>query len=415
MDSWSIYLILACIFGFLMAWGVGANDVANAMGTSVGSKALTIKQAIVIATCFEFVGAFFAGGEVTETIRKGLINTDGVVIENHLLILGMLASLLAAATWLIVASRFGWPVSTSHTIVGAIVGFGAFHLGIHFIDWGTMAHIALSWVFSPFLGGILAYLLFISVQRLILNQPDPFEAAKRIVPYYMFLVGLVVASLTFVSGLDHLGIQLSNKSAWLAAVAFGLVIVLFGKIFINRVKNTPGKNPSFHYASVERVFSVLMLFTACAMAFAHGSNDVANAIGPLAAIEQLVTQGNMTSGQTTPVWILLLGSAGIVIGLVMYGHKVIATVGSGITQLTPTRGFAATFAAASTVVMASGTGLPISTTHTLVGAVLGVGLAKGMNALNLNIIRTIFMSWIVTLPAGALLAIFYFKIFSLIV
>lgn len=414
MDGWSIYLILACIFGFLMAWGVGANDVANAMGTSVGSKALTIRQAIIIATCFEFVGAFFAGGEVTETIRKGLIDVDANEIEANLLILGMLASLLAAATWLIVASRFGWPVSTSHTIVGAIVGFGAFNLGVHLIDWGTMAHIAVSWVISPLLGGVLAYLLFVSVQRLILNQPNPFEAAKRIVPYYMFLVGLVVASLTFVCGIDHLGMDLPNYIAWLAAIAFGVVVVIFGKFFINRVKDKPGKNPSFHYASVERVFSVLMLFTACAMAFAHGSNDVANAIGPLAAIEQLVNEGTITSSPT-PVWILLLGSVGIVVGLVMYGHKVIATVGSGITQLTPTRGFAATFAAATTVVMASGTGLPISTTHTLVGAVLGVGLAKGMNALNLNIIRTIFMSWIVTLPAGALLSIIYFKIFQFLI
>ena len=412
MDGWSFYLVLACIFGFLMAWGVGANDVANAMGTSVGSKALTIRQAIIIATFFEFIGAFFAGGEVTDTIRNGLISADSASIDSNILILGMLASLLAAATWLIVASRFGWPVSTSHTIVGAIVGFAAFNLGIDVIDWHKMSHIAISWVLSPLLGGVLAFLLYTSVQRLILNQPAPFEAAKRIVPYYMFMVGMVVASLTFVNGIEHLGLNLPNYAAWLFAAAFSLIIVIIGKIVIGRIKDSPSNNPYFHYANVEKVFSILMLFTACAMAFAHGSNDVANAIGPLAAIEQLVNIGYITETQQTPVWILLLGSVGIVVGLVMYGHKVIATVGSGITELTPTRGFAATFAAAVTVVMASGTGLPISTTHTLVGAVLGVGLAKGINALNLNIIRTIFMSWIVTLPAGALLSILFFKIFQ---
>ncbi|MCS5709517.1 inorganic phosphate transporter [Candidatus Berkiella cookevillensis] len=412
MDSWSFYLILASIFGFLMAWGVGANDVANAMGTSVGSKALTIKQAIIIATFFEFIGAFFAGGQVTDTIRKGLIDVDHIDIEANILILGMLASLLAAATWLIVASRFGWPVSTSHTIVGAIVGFAAFTLGTEAVEWERMSHIALSWVLSPLLGGILAYILYSSVQKLILNQPAPFLAAKKVVPYYMFLVGLVVASLTFVNGIDHLGLDLPNYIAWVIAILFGLGLVLIGKFFIRRIKDSPNDNQHFHYANVEKVFAILMLFTACAMAFAHGSNDVANAIGPLAAIEQLVTSGKITEAQEIPVWILLLGSLGIVLGLIMYGHKVIATVGSGITELTPTRGFAATFAAAITVVMASGTGLPISTTHTLVGAVLGVGLAKGINALNLNVIRTILMSWIVTLPAGALLSISFFHLFK---
>lgn len=415
MDGWSFYLILASVFGFLMAWGVGANDVANAMGTSVGSKALTIKQAIIIATFFEFIGAFFAGGQVTDTIRKGLIDVDNIDIDTNILILGMLASLLAAATWLIVASRFGWPVSTSHTIVGAIVGFATFTLGPEAVDWGRMSHIALSWVLSPLLGGVLAYTLYSSVQKLILNRPAPFDSAKRVVPYYMFLVGLVVASLTFVNGIDHLGLDLPDYIAWISAVLFGLLLVFIGKFFIGRIKDSPNDSQHFHYANVERVFSILMLFTACAMAFAHGSNDVANAIGPLAAIEQLVNNGKITEAQEIPVWILLLGSSGIVLGLIMYGHKVIATVGSGITELTPTRGFAATFAAAITVVMASGTGLPISTTHTLVGAVLGVGLAKGINALNLNIIRTILMSWMVTLPAGALLSILFFHLFKYII
>lgn len=404
----STYLILACVFGFLMAWGVGANDVANAMGTSVGSKALTIKQAIVIATIFEFMGAFLAGGQVTDTIRKGLLDVDSLGMDTDILILGMMASLLAAACWLIFASKFGWPVSTSHTIVGAIVGFGAVNLGMSAVDWHKISHIAISWVFSPVLGGVLAYLLFGSIQKLILNKKSPFESAKRIVPFYMFAVGATISSLTLVNGLEHIGFKLSNSIAWMLAGIFGLLTVGTGKYFINKIKHPQTDNLHIHYANVEKVFAILMLFTACAMAFAHGSNDVANAIGPLAAIEQLVHSGQITANQAVPVWILLLGSLGIVMGLVMYGHKVIATVGSGITELTPTRGFAATFAAALTVVMASGTGLPISTTHTLVGAVLGIGLAKGINALNLNIIRTIFMSWMITLPAGALLSIIFF-------
>jgi PiT family inorganic phosphate transporter len=404
----STYLILACLFGFLMAWGVGANDVANAMGTSVGSKALTIKQAIVIATIFEFMGAFLAGGQVTDTIRKGLLDVDAMGMEPDILIMGMLASLLAAASWLIFASKFGWPVSTSHTIVGAIVGFGAVNLGVSAVDWHTISHIAISWVFSPILGGVLAYLLFFSIQKLILNKKSPFESAKRIVPFYMFAVGATVSSLTLVCGLAHLGIELPNGIAWILAGIFGLLTVAVGKHFINKIQHPKNATLHIHYANVEKVFTILMLFTACAMAFAHGSNDVANAIGPLAAIEQLVHAGKITANQAVPIWILLLGSLGIVIGLVMYGHKVIATVGSGITELTPTRGFAATFAAALTVVMASGTGLPISTTHTLVGAVLGIGLAKGISALNLNVIRTIFMSWMITLPAGALLSIIFF-------
>tara|TARA_R110002110_G_scaffold415044_1_gene647649 strand:- start:634 stop:1875 length:1242 start_codon:yes stop_codon:yes gene_type:complete len=404
----STYLILACFFGFLMAWGVGANDVANAMGTSVGSKALTIKQAIVIATIFEFMGAFLAGGQVTDTIRKGLLDVDSMGMDPNILIMGMMASLLAAASWLIFASKFGWPVSTSHTIVGAIVGFGAMNLGFAAVDWHKISYIAMSWVFSPILGGVLAYLLFSSIQKLILNKKSPFESAKRIVPFYMFAVGATVSSLTLVSGLDHLGVELSDGIAWVLSGVFGLITVIIGKYFINKIQHPTTKNLHIHYANVEKVFSILMLFTACAMAFAHGSNDVANAIGPLAAIEQLVDTGQITANQPVPIWILLLGSLGIVLGLVMYGHKVIATVGSGITELTPTRGFAATFAAALTVVMASGTGLPISTTHTLVGAVLGIGLAKGISALNLNIIRTIFMSWMITLPAGALLSIIFF-------
>ncbi len=407
-------IVLACIFGFFMAWGVGANDVANAMGTSVGSGALSIRQAIIIAAVFEFVGAYLAGGQVTETIRKGMIDADLLAGSPELLVFGMLASLLAAGIWLLVASRFGWPVSTTHTIVGAIVGFAAVGVGMEAVKWGKIGSIVASWVVSPVLAGVIAYWLFMTVQRLILDTDNPLKNAKRYVPVYIFLVGFIVALVTLVKGLKHVGLHLSTGQNYLLATLFGGVVMVIGVIAIGRLRFDPTADRAFHFANVEKVFGVLMLVTACAMAFAHGSNDVANAVGPLAAVVAVVNSGTVAQASVMPSWILLLGGVGIIIGLMTYGHKVMATVGTGITELTPSRGFAATLAAAVTVVFASGTGLPISTTHTLVGGVLGVGLARGIAALDLTVVRTIFMSWIVTLPAGAVLAIVFFYLFQAI-
>lgn len=403
------FIALACAFGFFMAWGVGANDVANAMGTSVGSKALTIKQAIIIAAIFEFAGAYLAGGQVTSTIRKGMLDANLLSGQPELLIYGMLASLLAAGIWLLIASRAGWPVSTTHSIVGAIVGFAAVGVGIDAVQWGKVGKIVMSWVVSPVMAGVVGYWLYMSVQRLILNTNEPLLNAKRYVPFYIFLVGFVIALVTLFKGLKHVGLELSTTQNYIIAIVIGFISMLIGIISIRRMQFDPAADKDFHFANVEKVFGILMMFTACAMAFAHGSNDVANAVGPLAAVVSIVESGGEVAQKSAlPVWILLLGGTGIIIGLVTYGHKVIATVGTGITQLTPSRGFAATLAAAMTVVIASGTGLPISTTHTLVGGVLGVGLARGMDALNMNVVRTIFLSWIVTLPAGAILSILFF-------
>ena len=409
MEYGLIYIGLACAFGFFMAWGVGANDVANAMGTSVGSKALTIKQAVIVAAIFEFAGAYLAGGQVTATIRKGIIDTSTIVDSPELLVYGMLASLLAAGVWLLVASRAGWPVSTTHSIVGAIVGFAAVGIGFEAVKWAKVGTIAMSWVTSPVLAGALAYVLFRSVQTLILDTTHPLQSAKKYVPYYIFLVGFIIALVTMFKGLKHLGMELDTGTSYLIAVGIGIIAALIGKFFIGRLHFDPGADRDFHYTNVEKVFGILMMFTACAMAFAHGSNDVANAVGPLAAVVGIVESGGQVAQNSAmPVWILLLGGVGIVIGLITYGHKVIATIGSNITELTPSRGFAATLAAATTVVIASSTGLPISTTHTLVGGVLGVGLARGIAALNMNVVRTIFLSWVITLPAGALLSILFF-------
>jgi len=408
-----IIVILACVFGFFMAWGVGANDVANAMGTSVGSKALTLKQAIMIAIIFEFMGAYLAGGAVTATIRKGIIDPGLLAGTPELLVFGMLSALLAAGIWLLIATHFGWPVSTTHSIVGAIVGFAAVGISVDAVNWAKVSKIVASWVVSPVTAGLVAFFLFRSVQKLILDTDNPFANAKKYIPGYIFLVGFMVSMVTFTKGLKHVGLDFSWFQSAGASVVIGIIVMLIGMQMQKRITPDPDADREHHFSSVEKLFGILMMFTACAMAFAHGSNDVANAVGPLAAVVGVVAAGGEVAQKTAmPVWILLLGGGGIVAGLIMYGHKVIATVGNNITELTPSRGFAATLAAATTVVFASGTGLPISTTHTLVGAVLGVGLARGMAALNLRIVGTIFVSWVVTLPAGAGLAIVFFFMFK---
>ncbi|MBT7951554.1 MAG: inorganic phosphate transporter [Gammaproteobacteria bacterium] len=413
MEHTTLLLTLAATFGLFMAWGIGANDVANAMATSVGSKAIKLRTAVIIAAIFEFAGAYLAGGEVTSTIRKGMVDATLMSGTPELLVYGMLSALLAAGTWLLIASRYGLPVSTTHSIVGAIVGFAAVGIGVEAVKWGKVVSIAMSWVVSPVIAGTLAYLLFKSVQSLILNTSDPLKYAKRYVPVYIFLTGFVISLVTVFKGLKHIGLEMTQQECYLMAIAIGLVIAIIGKILIDRIKLDTGINKDSHYQNVERVFGVLMIFTACAMAFAHGSNDVANAVGPVAAVVGILNSGGVIGQKMAlPPWVLLLGGIGIVVGLMTYGHKVIATVGNRITELTPSRGFCCEMAAASTVVMASGTGIPISTTHTLVGAVLGVGFARGISALNLRVIGTILMSWIITLPIGAVLAIIFFFTFK---
>ncbi len=413
----TLFLVLACGFGFFMAWGIGANDVANAMGTSVGSRALTIKQAILIAMVFEFMGAYLAGGEVTSTIRKGIIDAEILEGSPELMVYGMLSALLAAGTWLMIASIKGWPVSTTHTIVGAIVGFASVGISVDAVHWGAVGKIVMSWVVSPVIAGTLSFSLFMSVKILILDTEDPFKRAKKYIPLYMWLVGFMIGMVTLLKGLKHVGLDIdlglgSNfANALPLAALIGLAATALGGVFLARIKETP--NPDSRFDNVEQVFAILMVFTACAMAFAHGSNDVANAVGPLAAIASTVQSGGLIAAKSAmPWWILLVGGLGIVVGLATYGWKVIATVGRKITELTPSRGFAAELGAASTVVIASATGLPISTTHTLVGAVLGVGFARGIGAINMRTIGVIFMSWIITLPAGAGLAIIFFFFFK---
>ncbi len=409
----TVFMVLAIVFGLYMTWGIGANDVANAMGTSVGSGAITARQAIVIAALFEFAGAFLAGGHVTKTIRKGIIDPAPISENPEILVFGMLAALLAAGIWLMVASSRGWPVSTTHTIVGAIVGFGVVGIGVDAVNWAKIGQIVASWVVSPLIGGVLAWVLMMSIRRLVLDTASPFDRARRLGPMYVFLVGFIISLVTLFKGLKHLDVELSVGMSFVAAIAFGLFTAGIGWLLINRVQVDSEADRDFHFASVEKVFTPMMIFTACAMAFAHGSNDVANGIGPMAAVVSIVgSGGEVAQSAGLPNWVLLVGGTGIVVGLATMGYRVMQTIGTKITALTPTRGFCATLAAAATVVIASRTGLPVSTTHVAVGAVIGVGLARGIGAIDLRVIGTIVVSWFITLPVGALLAALFFFTFK---
>ncbi|MEE4243560.1 MAG: anion permease [Desulfopila sp.] len=405
----TILITLAIIFGLYMTWGIGANDLANAMGTSVGAGAITIKQAICIAIIFEFLGAVLAGGQVTSTIRKGIIDPTGIAGNPEILVYGMLASLLAAAFWLMIASTKGWPVSTTHSIIGALIGFAVVGIGPDAVKWEKVSSVVASWVVSPAIGGAISFLLVMSTRKLILDTDNPLKNAKRYAPLYIFLVGFIISLVTLFKGLSHLNIELSAGQSFTCAIFVGFLTSAIGWFFVRNIQENPSENREFHYASVEKVFSPMMLFTACAMAFAHGSNDVANGIGPLAAVVSIVSSGGeVMQTSALPLWILILGGGGIVLGLITLGYKVMLTVGKRITELTPSRGFCAELAAATTVVLASKTGLPVSTTHILVGSVLGVGLARGIGALDLRVVGNIIVSWLITLPAGAIMAMFFF-------
>jgi PiT family inorganic phosphate transporter len=410
MEYGLIYLSLAVLFGLYMTWGVGANDVANAMGTSVGSGAITVKKAIIIAAIFEFAGAFLAGGHVTGTIRKGILDAS-LIDSPEVLVYGMLSALLAAGVWLMVASYFGWPVSTTHTIVGSIIGFGVVGVGVDAVEWMAVGGIVASWVVSPILGATLAFILAQSIRVLVLDTDNPFANAQRWGPMYVFLMGVLIALVTFFKGLTHLNLELTTIQTFGIALLVGVIVAFIGKALIMRVEVDPEATRDFHYAAVEKVFAPLCVFTATGMAFAHGSNDVANGIGPLAAVVSTVQTGLVQQESALPLWILALGGVGIVLGLATMGYRVMRTIGTKITELTPSRGFCAELAAASTVVIASRLGLPVSTTHIIVGAVLGVGFARGIAAIDLRVVLSIVTSWLVTLPIGAALAAFFFFFF----
>ena len=402
-----LILISAIFLGFFSAYGVGANDVANAMGTSVGSKVLTVKQAILIAAVFEFLGAFLAGGGVTQTIRKGVIDPELFAGNLDIFIYGMISALFASGVWLLIASLRGWPVSTTHTIVGAIVGFGIYTLGMDKINWSVVGNIGLSWITSPLSSALVAGIFYYICKEFLIKKQSKYE--PFIVNFYIFLAGFAIALITVTKGLKNIFKQQGfaptfSDSVMISAIAALVFTLIFYLFFRVKFKNT-NHNP-------EAQFAYLMVFTSCAVAFAHGSNDVANAIGPLAAVNQATSQLlNQPYSLETPLWILFLGATGIVVGLATLGYRVMKTIGEKIVTLSPSKGFSAQLAAALTVVIASQLNMPVSTTHTLVGAVIGIGLVEGVSSINLKSVQTIVMSWIITLPAGAILAVIFLEIF----
>lgn len=449
-----------------MAWNIGANDVANAMGTSVGSGALTLRRAVIVAAVLEFSGAFFVGSHVSDTVRKGIVNPETFTAQPLFLVYGMIAALLASGAWLQLASFYGWPVSTTHSIVGAMIGFGLVIGGAKAVYWKEVGPIVASWVVTPIMGGVISYTLFRILRRKIFYRPNPAEEARKLLPWLVFFVFSILTLATVFKGLKNLNLDLPFMQAIGVATIVGSLAALVSALLVRRIKILPRAEKKreiqapqvlnglakavkhleqvkanavgeVHYQAtrlldevemltktaqlqtglddgsddiktVERIFVYLQILSACFVAFAHGANDVANAIGPLAAAVDVLRSGIVTLESMVPLWMLALGGIGIVIGLATWGWRVIETIGKRITELTPTRGFSAEFGAATTIVLASKLGLPVSTTHTLVGAVIGVGLARGLGAINLRIIRDIFTSWVITIPAGAILAVMFF-------
>ncbi len=454
--------LLTLLLGFYLAWNIGANDVANAMGTSVGSKALTLKKAVFIAAILEFSGAFFCGSNVSETIQKGIIDVTVFQSDPMTFVLGMMGSMLATGILLQIASYFSLPVSTTHAIVGAVLGFGMVIGGVGAIQWNGILWIAGSWIFSPILSGILSYFIFILIQKQILYAINPVAAAQRLAPFFVFLC-FNVMTLTLFSKFDYpftWGVSVSMLAAFLSyklfnqfappndlyvpsgfqpaqAVSLEKALHHLQRVHLSNRKEAyserisrilsevralsndvkredPFLHSTVHYHSVEKTFVILQILSACLVAFAHGANDVANAIGPVAAIFAALKTNSIAATSTVPTWLLTLGGAGVVIGLATWGWRVIETIGKKITELTPTRGFAAEFGASATILLASKLGLPISTTHALVGAVFGVGMARGLKALNLQTLKEIVVSWMVTIPLCAALSVVMFYFLKLV-
>lgn len=398
--------IAACIY---MACNIGANDVANSMGTSVGSGTLTFKQAILMAAVAEFAGAFFVGGHVSDTIRKGMLDPMLFEANPMHLVYGMIAALVASAIWLHIASALGWPVSTTHSIVGAVVGFGLAAGGIEAINWSKVNQVVLSWVVSPAMGGLFSFLIFTLISRLIFNSRQPLYHVRQFLPYMTFVIFMILANSMVYKGLKNLRLDLSFPEALIISLVAGAAAFVVAKALAARIEVDPTRPLKEQFVSTENIFKYLQMITAFYVAFAHGSNDVANAVGPLAAVVATLKGGVVQTKVEMPAWILALGGGCIVFGLMVWGRKVMKTVGERITEITPSRGFSAEFGAATVVLICSKMGMPISTTHTLVGAVIGVGLARGLPTLNLKIVKMIVISWITTVPFTAAISMVFFK------
>jgi PiT family inorganic phosphate transporter len=407
----STLLLIAIATGFYTAWGIGANDCANSMADAVGSKALRILPAVILAAIFEFAGAFLVGGHVTDTIRKGIIDASYFTADPHALAVGLTCALLAAAIWLNVASLFGLPVSTTHSTVGAVAGFGILEAGVSHVEWFTLGKIVASWFASPIGGGIIAFIIFKLITHFILAKDKPVAAAIIGVPVCTFFAFAIITLGTVFKGLKNLKLDLSGGDAFLVSGVVGLIAAVIVAIILRRKWKDKADEPlTDQLRNVEKVFAILVIITSCSVAFSHGANDVANSIGPLAAIVDIIETNQVTPRVGVPLWVLALGGGGIVLGLATFGYRVMLTIGTKITEISPSRGVAADMAATITVLGASRLGIPISTTHVLVGAIIGVGLARGISAINLKTIQSVFTSWILTLPIVAVLTMILYTI-----
>ncbi|MDJ0802296.1 MAG: inorganic phosphate transporter [Desulfobacterales bacterium] len=398
-------LVAGYVIGFYMAWNIGANDVANSMASAVGAKAITIRQAIFIAGILNCVGATFIGAHVTNTIRKGIVSTE-VLGDPHLLLIGALAALLASALWVSFATWKSLPVSTTHSIVGAMIGFGIMAGGVSVINWGKLGAVVASWVISPVFSMLIAWSMFKIIVRFILSRKNAGRRAIQLSPGFIGVaVFIVILSFLFKTPLGK-SFPINTPLALLLATAAAALAGQIGRVLIARITDPDTAD------STEAIFRKIQIGTSCYVALAQGANDVANAIGPLAVIYFIVQTGQVGTQVQVPVFLLLFGGIGIACGIGMAGHRVMDTIGTRITTLTNTRGFSVDFAAATTVLVASKLGLPVSTTHAAVGGVLGVGVARGIEAVNFRIMLQIALYWVLTVPAAALTSMMLFTLFK---
>ncbi len=405
MDIYDVFFYLALFAGFMMAFNLGANDVANSMASAVGAKAISIKQAVLIAGVLNFAGAVFLGSQVTATVSKGIINAEAIA-DPKIVMIGMFASLIAAGLWVLISTLTALPVSSTHSIVGSILGFGLVAGGPDVVNWMKMVGIVMSWIISPFFAATIAYFIFTHIRKTILFQKDFIHQAKKWAPIWMGLTVLLI-SLSFLYKTPF-GKNLHLPFLGSLAIAFAIsgVVWFAGRLGVSKLVGDPEQGAE----AVEETFRKLQVGTSCYVALSQGANDVANAIGPVAAIYLISKEHVLSANADIPVGLLVMGGIGIAIGIALLGHKVMGTVGTKITTLTNTRGFAVDFGAATTVLVASNMGLPVSSTHAAVGSVVGVGLARGFSAVNFKILGKIVVYWLLTVPIAALTSIIIFSL-----
>jgi PiT family inorganic phosphate transporter len=406
-----ILVVVAIIIAFYMAWNIGANDVANSMACAVGSKAIPIFWAVVLAGICNFCGAVLVGSHVTDTVRRGIIDTQAFTQDPKTLAYGMVCAMLSAAICLNLASYLGMPVSTTHSIVGAIVGFGILSAGFGHVHWGKLGQIVASWFISPVAGGIMAFIIFKLISRYVLSVEKPAIAAHKGVPICVFFTFAVLILAVIYKGLKNLHLDLGGPEALAISILGGSIASLTSGFFVRKSCNHKVElTYEEQLAHVEKHFAALVVITSCTVAFAQGANDVANAIGPLAAVAEIVRHNSVPGKVPVNIWFLVLGGTGIAAGLSMFGYRVMRVVGTKVTEITPSRGVAASLSGMTTVLACSKMGLPVSTTHTLVGAIIGVGLARGITAIDRKVVGSIFTSWFATVPMAAILTVLIYLI-----